>query len=78
MAKQKWIAFGFARFNAEWVASVTLAQFIEHEKHHGLTAEQMKEIHETAKKVMKPVKVKKEKPEAKEDSIEVNGDPGEQ
>lgn len=37
-------------FNSSWVISQTLEQFIEHEKHHGLSDKKMKEIYDFCKK----------------------------
>ena len=56
-----WIRFSDGKrsikFNKEWVASKTLKEFTEHEKHHGLTPAQYKEVHDLAKgKVSRPVK----------------------
>ena len=39
------IKFEGILFNKEWVASKTLKEVIEHEKHHGLSDEQMKELY---------------------------------
>lgn len=33
-------------FNEDWVKTKTLPDFIAHEKHHGLSDEQMKEVFE--------------------------------
>lgn len=51
-------------FNKAWVASKTLKEFSDHEKHHGLSAEQYKEIHDicTGKKT-DPVKTEVAKSE---------------
>jgi len=40
--------------NKEWAASVTLKAFIEHEKHHGIPDEKMKEIWSLCKQEEKP------------------------
>jgi hypothetical protein len=47
---------GKVAFNVEWVASKTLKAFCDHEKHHGLSKEQMKEIYDVC------VGISKEKP----------------
>lgn len=45
------------QFNKAWVASKTLKEFMEHEKHHNLTPAQYKEVHDLAGgKVGKPRK----------------------
>jgi hypothetical protein len=43
------LKFEGVAFNKEWAASKTLEQFIAHEKHHGLSDEKMKEIHDLCK-----------------------------
>lgn len=40
-------------FNAEWAALKTQVEFIEHEKHHGLTDTQLKEAHKLCKEAAK-------------------------
>lgn len=52
----KFVTFEGIAFNADWVLTKTLDQFIEHEKHHGLSKEKMKEIYDAIKtpKVEKP------------------------
>jgi hypothetical protein len=47
----KWIRFEKVTFNADWAASKTFEYFRDHEKHHGIPDEKMKEIHEAARKV---------------------------
>jgi hypothetical protein len=47
-------------FNKNWVASKSLKEFSEHEKHHGLSPEQYKEVHDLC-----TGKVKEEKKEDK-------------
>jgi hypothetical protein len=42
-------------FNEEWAKGKTVAEFVEHEKHHGLSEKQLKEAY----KLMVP-KVKKD------------------
>lgn len=51
---------GKINFNSEWVASQTLEEFQEHEKHHGLSKDQLKEVHNACKK-----EAGKKKPETK-------------
>lgn len=41
-------------FNAEVNAKKTFKDFCEHEKHHGLTPEQLKEVHDACKAGKKP------------------------
>lgn len=36
-------------FNSEWVASKKVGEFIKHESHHGLSADQLKDIHALCK-----------------------------
>lgn len=43
-------------FNAKWVVSKTEKHFIEHEGHHGLTPEQLKEVYQLCKAAVKPSK----------------------
>jgi len=45
---------GTVWFNKEWVASVTLKEFIAHEKHHGIPDDKMKEIWNLCKQEEKP------------------------
>lgn len=40
------IKYNGVSFNADWVKTKSLKEFSEHEKHHGFTAEQYREIHE--------------------------------
>lgn len=40
-------------FNDKWVASQSFEAFAEHEKHHGLSKEQLKEIYDICKKMNK-------------------------
>jgi hypothetical protein len=66
-------------FNAEWAASKTQAEFIEHEKHQDLTHDQLAEVHALAKKAVenkpapepiKPVLVEAPKQEEKAQQAE--------
>lgn len=43
-------------FNAEWAASLTQAEFVKHESHHGLTEEQLKEAHKLCKEAVRASK----------------------
>lgn len=36
-------------FNKEWAASKSFKEFAEHEAHHNLSKEQLKEVHELCK-----------------------------
>jgi hypothetical protein len=40
-------------FNAEWAATKSTADFIEHENHNGLSDEQLKEVHKLCIEVVK-------------------------
>lgn len=44
------IFFEGINFNVEWVKGKTFKQFCEHEKHHGLSKEKMKEFYDCCKK----------------------------
>jgi hypothetical protein len=39
------ITFEGVTFDAEWAVSKSQKEFIQHESHHGLTADQLKEAH---------------------------------
>lgn len=41
--------YNHVAFNSEWVASKKFSEFVEHEKHHGFTPEQMKDIYSLCK-----------------------------
>jgi hypothetical protein len=41
-------------FNSKWAASKTVEEFIEHEKHHGLSNAQLKEAHAYCVKEQNP------------------------
>ena len=41
-------------FNADWAAAKAEKEFVEHEKHHGLTDAQLKEAHKLCKEAVKP------------------------
>ena len=43
--------------NIEWAASKSLVEFIEHEKHTGLTDDELKEAHELCVAAVAPVVV---------------------
>lgn len=53
MSKSAFIKFTFGEktisFNKEWVASKSLKDFTEHEKHHALSPEQYKEVWDACK-----------------------------
>lgn len=54
MAEVRWFPFeGRIKFNLDWVASKTLREFMEHERHHGLTDKQYKDIHAACCKLAK-------------------------
>jgi hypothetical protein len=40
-------------FNSEWVASQSFTAFLKHEKHTGLTREQLSEVHKLCKALHK-------------------------
>lgn len=65
----EFITYEGIAFNKEWVASKTLKAFSEHEAHHGLSAEQLKEVHEMCGG--KSSKKKEEKPADKSSDSEV-------
>lgn len=54
-----WVKYEGVAFNKEWVASKTFKQFCDHEKHHGLSEDQMREVYNICK--AKPVKKEEEK-----------------
>lgn len=41
-------------FNADWAATKTEKEFVDHEAHHGLTPAQLKEAHKLCKEAVKP------------------------
>ena len=45
-------------FNADCAASKDVKEFVEHEKHHGLTDAQLKEAHKLCKEAVKPADTK--------------------
>jgi hypothetical protein len=51
------IYFEGVGFSKEWVAGKTFTEFCEHEKHHGLTKQQLKEVYNLCAQ-----KINKEKP----------------
>ena len=57
----QFIKYNGVAFNADWVKSKTLKEFSEHEKHHGFTPEQYKEVHDMCTGKVKPAPVKEEK-----------------
>jgi hypothetical protein len=40
-------------FNADWAATKTEKEFVDHESHHGLTLAQLKEAHKLCKEAVK-------------------------
>jgi hypothetical protein len=63
-----------------WVASKTLEEFLEHEKHHGLDEKKLKEIHKACVDKHKPKKEAKvsaiiERPSFKKDLESINEKP---
>jgi hypothetical protein len=55
----KKVPYGHVVFNAEWAASKTEKQFVDHEKHSGLTVAQLKEVYKLCKLAVKPAGTKK-------------------
>ena len=53
----KFMTFEHVTFNATWAATKTEKDFVEHEKHHGLTEAQLKEAYKLCKEAIKPAKV---------------------
>lgn len=50
-------------FNSKWAASKNANDFVEHEKHHGLTEKQLREAHALCVKEQNPkTKVKDQPP----------------
>jgi hypothetical protein len=47
-------------FNAEWAATQTQDAFVKHESHHGLSKDQLREVHRLCIQQVKPQQ--KEKP----------------
>lgn len=64
-----WVKYNGIAFNKEWVASKSLKDFSEHEKHHGLKPEQYKEVHDICTGKAKP---EEPKAEPKEDAKATN------
>lgn len=50
--------------NAEWAASKSLSEFIEHEKHVGLTEAELKEAHELCVAAVTPAESPATAPES--------------
>lgn len=44
------VKYKHVAFNAEWVKTKSFEEFYEHEKHHGLSKEEMKEAYESITK----------------------------
>lgn len=51
MAKK--VTYEGITINADWAASKDVKEFVEHEKHHGLTDAQLKEAHKLCKEAVK-------------------------
>jgi len=56
-------------FNADWMATKTEKEFVDHESHHGFTKDELK-------KAYRLITGKKQKPEAKEET-QAPAEPGE-
>jgi hypothetical protein len=39
------VKYNHIDFNGEWASTKTVEAFIDHEKHHGLTEQELREIH---------------------------------
>ena len=50
----KTVTYEGVNFNATWAAGKTEKEFVEHEKHNGLSAGQLKEVHKLCKEAVKP------------------------
>ena len=51
----KKITYEGITFNADWAAGKSEKEFIEHEKHHGLSTDQLKDAYKLCKEAVKPV-----------------------
>lgn len=49
-------------FNSKWAASQKVDDFVNHEKHHGLTEAQLKEVHALCVKEQQPKAKVKDQP----------------
>jgi hypothetical protein len=58
MSKISFVPYEGVSFNAEWAATKTEKEFIEHERHHGLSDAQLKEAYKLCKEAVKPADVK--------------------
>jgi len=47
------VTFEGVTFNADWAVTKTQKQFVDHESHTGLTADQLKEAHNLCKAAVK-------------------------
>lgn len=47
------VTFEGVTFNADWAAGLTEKEFVKHEAHHGLSAEQLKQAHNLCKTAVK-------------------------
>lgn len=48
------VTFEGITFNADWASTKTEKEFVEHEKHHGLTDAQLKDAYKLCKEAVKP------------------------
>lgn len=48
------VTFEGISFNADWAAGITEKEFVKHESHHGLTADQLKQVHSLCKTAVAP------------------------
>jgi hypothetical protein len=63
----KKVSYEGISFNATWAATKTEKEFIEHEAHHGLSKDQLKEAHKLCKEAVKPGAEDKPAPEVSPD-----------
>lgn len=49
----KKVTYEGINFNAGWAATKSVKEFVEHEKHHGLSKEQLTEAHNLCKTAVK-------------------------
>lgn len=45
------VVYEHVSFNAAWASSISVSKFIEHEAHHGLSVDQLKEAHALCKAI---------------------------
>lgn len=58
MVKVPYNAATLIVFDADWAVSISEKEFIEHEKHHGLSNAELKEAHKLCKEAVKPAEAK--------------------